>query len=137
MYCLTQIVCPDIGDLTEYYRAVEAMDMSSSDIQPKLPKHPSYREPEQKPGTESVPKKVYKPKPFSEIVRLQRPEATRKKVNQYALELAQRTRYVSETDTVNTSARAQVSQREKEMIYGKYMWVLPTANKVLGVYVIM
>lgn len=71
-------------------------------------------------ATSKVPQKTYKVKPFTEIVRMQRPEVTRKKANKFAMDYDSSLESISQPETARTSARTELTQREKEMIYGLY-----------------
>ncbi|KAH3779475.1 hypothetical protein DPMN_157278 [Dreissena polymorpha] len=104
------------GELTEYYKAMQDMDVSFS--QDNLARQQSVEETkDDKPS--ATPQKTFKPKSFTEIVRLQRPDRTRKQPNKFALNSAGRVQSVSQSETSRTSVRTQTSQREQEMIRGK------------------
>ena len=105
-----------IGDLSEYARAMEAMDESQE--------HPKdvARQPQQQEEKPSPPVKPYKTKPYTEIVKVQRPEVTRKKAAKFG-----GATYVGRLQTISQSeagtartgtARTETTQREQEMIYG-------------------
>ena len=100
-----------LGDLSEYARAMEAMDESQE--------HPKdvARQPQQQQETPAAPGKPYKMKPYTEIVKVQRPEITRKKPSKIGSAT-----YVGRLQTVSQSevgtARTETTQREREMIYG-------------------
>ncbi|KAK3579099.1 hypothetical protein CHS0354_022119 [Potamilus streckersoni] len=93
-------------DLKEYTRAVQAMDVSESqEIAMKVIEKP---------------KKPYKPKSFTELVRLQRPEIT-KKGRHSQIPVATEELYTGRTITVSppeTPTPKEMTEREKMRIYG-------------------
>ncbi|XP_052775729.1 ciliogenesis and planar polarity effector 1-like isoform X2 [Mya arenaria] len=106
------------GDLTEYCRAMQDMDVSiSQDASREAPKHAPTRI-EQPPSPTPSPQKTYKVKPFTEIVRLQRPERTRKQPDKLAMEYVARQRTASRMDSSRSSVRTELTQRDREMIHG-------------------
>lgn len=114
---LTSLCNPCVleGDLNAYYKAVQDMEVMLSQDQSREQQQPS--EP-QTHATSKVPQKTYKAKPFTEIVRMQRPEVTRKKANKFAMDYIGSLESISQPETARTSARTELTQREKEMIYG-------------------
>ena len=102
------------GDLSEYAHAMAAMDESQE--------YP--REVARQPELEAPPQKPYKMKPYTEMVKVQRPEVTRKKPAKFGLTYVGRLQSVSQSEAgVSQSeagtARTETTQREREMIYGK------------------
>ena len=115
------LFCIHIGELSEYYRAVQAMDhdINLSQEQSYEKSRDFMKETEtEAQQTAPSPQKTFKVKPFSEIVRLQRPHVTRKQPNKYAIETAARLKTTSQSETARSSARTETTQREREMIYG-------------------
>ncbi|KAL3869912.1 hypothetical protein ACJMK2_042534 [Sinanodonta woodiana] len=93
-------------DLMEYTRAVQAMDVSES--------HDSGMKVIEK------PRKPYKPKSFTELVRLQRPEVT-KKGHHSQIPVATEELYTERTTTVSQQdmpTPKEMTEREKMRIYG-------------------
>lgn len=101
-----------LGDLSEYARAMEDMD-ESQELRREVIRQ---KEQEEKKGP---PPKPYKHKPYTEIVRVQRPEATRKKPPTKS-ELAYQGRLQSLSQSEAGTARTETTQREREMIYGEF-----------------
>ena len=91
---------------------MEAMDESQE--HPKDVARQLQQQQEEKPA---APGKPYKMKPYTEIVKVQRPEITRKKPSKISSAT-----YVGRLQTVSQSeagtARTETTQREREMIYG-------------------
>ncbi|XP_053394280.1 ciliogenesis and planar polarity effector 1-like isoform X3 [Mercenaria mercenaria] len=103
------------GDLSEYYKAVEAMDVSSSH------EHAGYvaRQPvEREAEVEPEPQKTFKVTPYTKLVKVQRPERTRKQVNKFAQAYNREQARLSISESARTSARTEMSDRERQMIYG-------------------
>jgi len=100
---------------------MQEMDVSiSHDASRGSFKHrPPSAEPPATQEPAATPQKPRKVKPFTEIVRMRRPEKTRKQPNKFAIEMAARLRTQSQADTSRTSARTETTQREREMIYGE------------------
>lgn len=93
------------------------MDVSTS--QDHVKDVARQQEPERE--TTKSPQKMYKPKPFTEIVRMQRPEVTRKKANKFAGQYDGELDSYPQQDTTRssvTSARTELTERERQMIYG-------------------
>ena len=102
-----------LGDLSEYARAMEDMD-ESQELRRDV-----VRQQEQEEEKKGPPPKPYKHKPYTEIVRVQRPEATRKKPPTKS-ELAYQGRLQSMSQSEAGTARTETTQREREMIYGEH-----------------
>ena len=102
-----------LGDLSEYARAMEDMD-ESQELRRDI-----VRQQEQEEEKKGPPPKPYKHKPYTEIVRVQRPEATRKKPPTKS-ELAYQGRLQSMSQSEAGTARTETTQREREMIYGEH-----------------
>ena len=96
-----------LGDLSEYAHAITAMDESQE--------YP--REVATQPEPEAPPQKPYKMKPYTEMVKVQRPEVTRKKPAKFGLTYVGRLQSVSQSEA--GTARTETTQREREMIYGE------------------
>lgn len=107
------------GELSEYYKAVEAMDVSSSQEQSRDFSQQPQRELD---VAKDVPvAKTFKFKPYNKLVKVQRPEITRKLPNNapnVALDYVASVQTSSQLETSRTSVRSDITQRQKKMIYG-------------------
>ncbi|KAL4235812.1 hypothetical protein ACF0H5_004202 [Mactra antiquata] len=107
------------GELTEYYKAMEEMDVSSSHDYTRDKYQPVDRDTEREAEREAEPpKKSYKPTPYTKIVKVQRPEVTRKKVNKFASVYNQQQGRLSISESARTTYRSEMTDRERQMIYG-------------------
>ena len=95
---------------------MEAMDESQE--------HPKdAMQPEQEVEKTALPWKPYKAKPYTEIVKVQRPEITRKKPAKFGgATNVGRLQSVSQSEA--GTARTEKTQREREMIYGKFLIIV-------------
>ncbi|XP_060600361.1 uncharacterized protein LOC132753839, partial [Ruditapes philippinarum] len=103
------------GDLTEYYKAVEALDVSSSQ------EHGAFiarQQVEKEAEPEPTPKKPHKVTPYTKLVKVQRPEKTRKQVTKFAQVYNREQGRLSICESSRTSARTEMTDRERHMIYG-------------------
>jgi hypothetical protein len=64
-----------------------------------------------------VPFKAYKPKPFTEVVKIQRPEVTRQKPRGKPESYADRLASMSKTTTIKKPSTSDL--KEKERLYGE------------------
>ena len=108
------------GDLSEYAHAMEAMD-ESQEYPREIARQQEPEEEKQVP-----PQKPYKMKPYTEIVKVQRPEITRKKpAAKFGLTYIGRLESLSQSEA--GTARTEPSQREREMIYGEHSFILSSS----------
>lgn len=106
------------GELTEYYKAMEAMDVTSShDYTREISRQSVEKEMERE---EPVPQKTFKVTPYTKLVKVQRPEVTRKKANKFASVYNREQGRMSISESARTSARTEMTERERQMIYGKF-----------------
>lgn len=90
---------------------MEAMDDSQEHLKEIVK---SQEKEEENPAS---PKKPIKMKAYTDIVRVQRPEVTRKKPVQAGMTYVGRLQSVSQSEA--GTARTEPTQREREMIYGE------------------
>lgn len=89
------------------------MDISSSQEHGRdVAKPPVRKEPE------PTPQKTYKVTPYTKLVKVQRPEKTRKQVNKFAVAYNREQARLSICESARTSARTEITDRERQMIYG-------------------